>query len=367
MRYQDPKIRITESGKYYIRPYVDRLSESGELKRERERIYLVATNKRDAVAEKNSIMLKINKGKYVVQSQMKFSDLLDHYLKEYVERGDNLAASTAGKYRAHIKNHIRPALENLMLADVTTLRIDSLLSGLANKGLSWATRLDVRNILCGIFTQAERWGWWKEKNPAIDATVGRQRAKREKKYIKPEQLKELFAELPNDVRMICLMALSCTLRISEVLGLQWKHIDFDKGLVLVRQRWYRGDLDVVKGTRSRRNVPMGNIKNLLAGIVGAPEEFIFHVKSPGGSIIRDDRDIQKFYLRPASKKIGIYHEGFGFHTFRRLAITELSKETDHLQAMKAAGHSKISTTELYTLVDQDRLNAGVAAIQERVM
>ena len=48
------------------------------------------------------------------------------------------------------------------------------------------------------------------------------------------------------------------------------------------------------------------------------EDFIFHRKD-GGLI--DDRDLQQHIFRPAAMIAGIYHEGFGMHTFRRLNVT----------------------------------------------
>jgi integrase len=61
--------------------------------------------------------------------------------------------------------------------------------------------------------------------------------------------------------------LYCTLRISEVLGVQWKHVDFRRGVILVSQRFYRGDVDVVKSERSQRDVPMGLLAADLANSV----------------------------------------------------------------------------------------------------
>jgi hypothetical protein len=42
-----------------------------------------------------------------------------------------------------------------------------------------------------------------------------------------------------------------------MLGLQEKHLKFDRGLIPVRQRYWRGDLDFTKGEKSNRDVPMG--------------------------------------------------------------------------------------------------------------
>jgi len=94
----------------------------------------------------------------------------------------------------------------------------------------------LRNILCGMFTQAHRWGWWTEHNPAMDATVGRRLPAREKRNVSDDQIRELFGELPEDVRTILQMFFM--LRISEIFGLQEKHLDFAAELIRVRQRYY---------------------------------------------------------------------------------------------------------------------------------
>src|SRR5437773_12342866 len=85
--------------------------------------------------------------------------------------------------------------------------------GLACRGQQ---RLDLRNILCGMFTQAHRWGWWTEHNPAMDATVRRRLPTPKKRNVRDHHIRELFGEVPEDVRMI--LQLSFTLRITETFG-----------------------------------------------------------------------------------------------------------------------------------------------------
>jgi hypothetical protein len=67
----------------------------------------------------------------------------------------------------------------------------------------------------------------------------------------------LPSALPDDVRLMIMASLFCTLRISEVLGLQWRHIDLEDGKIMVRQRFYRGNLDVPKSQKAIRDVAMG--------------------------------------------------------------------------------------------------------------
>ena len=379
VRVQDPEIQQTEgeSPRWMIRPYVDKLDENGNVARRQERIYLGRVSemgKRDAIKRKNEVMATINRSQYVVQAQITFGLFLDHYQKEYVLKPQSLSASTQGKYLSHIKNHLRPAFAHLMLAEVNTKSIDAMLSEKARSGMAWATRMDLRNLLCGIFTQARKWGLWKDGNPALDATVGRRKDAREKRKLTVEQTRNLLDSLPEDVRQICEVALYCTLRISETLGLMWKHVDFDRGVLNIRQRFYRGDLDVLKTDGSLRDVAMGELADELGKRYpgdGHGDEFVFSVqthvgdwKTPG--ISRDDRDINQHFLRPAAKALGLYYVGFGFHAFRREAVTEIARQSDAIQAMRTAGHSKMDTTLLYGLTDSKIQDRTVRRMQKRI-
>lgn len=40
----------------------------------------------------------------------------------------------------------------------------------------------------------------------------------------------------------------------------------------------------------------------------------------------DERDLLRFTLRPALKRLGLYYEGFGWHAFRRQNITRRQTE-----------------------------------------
>lgn len=81
-----------------------------------------------------------------------------------------------------------------------------------------------RNILSGIFTKAEDWGCWNDRNPVERVTVGRQVFAREKRKLTEDQQARILSGLPEDVCLIIETALFCLPRISEVLGLQEKHL-----------------------------------------------------------------------------------------------------------------------------------------------
>lgn len=372
VRTQNPTLQTT-GDRFFIRPYVDRL-DGGTRTRVQERIYLTATTKREALAERARIMATINQSRYVLQSQLTFGDFLDHYEKQYVDRGDNLGSGTRARYKNQIKNHVRPAFGSLPMTRVNTKAIDEWMGEKARAGMAWSGRMSLRNLMCGMFTQARKWGWWQEINPAIDVTVGKQRAARVPVKLSTAQTRALLASLPDDVRMICELALYCTCRISEVLGLQWQDVDFGAGVIHIRRRWYRGDLDEVKSQRSRRSVPMGEISADLVRIYPGPDaagQFVFEVKTHVGrwtvpGVCRDDRDINQHFLRPAAKALGVYQLGFGFHAFRREAVTEHAREAGPSQAQRMAGHSKADMTQHYVLEDRGVQERSVVALQRKI-
>jgi integrase len=232
--------------------------------------------------------------------------------------------ATRLKYLGHLKNHIEPAFGKMMLGDMAdfeliqkwldakgapsaernvtrrckppcsrkhvvpeTRYLEPLLCencggqvpAARRPGLSWATRADLRNILSSMFKQATMWRLWVGENPIKHVTAGRAKPVREKRKLTIEQTRRLLALLPYDVRIVCSVCL-LTARISEAMGLQEKHLNFTERIIEVRQRYYRGDLDVVKSRASKRDLPMGYLEEDLRRLCkGDPERYIFQIET----------------------------------------------------------------------------------------
>ena len=81
----------------------------------------------------------------------------------------------------------------------------------------------------------------------------------------------------------------------------------------------------------------------------------------------DDRDLQQHVFRPAAEVAGIYFEGFGMHTFRRLNVTWRQEVgATPIEAQKAAGHASLDMTFLYTQIEETRERSHVERILERL-
>src|ERR1051325_4412122 len=173
-RYQDPKIETRNDVKrayYYIRPYVPIVTEAGILRKQRKITlgFCDQISKRDAKARREQIMAPINAGKFMIQSQIAFDDVIQKFLDARVPQ---LGKAAQDKYRTHIENHIWPAFKGLRMCDIDRPTVEAFLNREADPhthmigtddeqieerkfaGLGWWARQDLRNILSAIFTKA---------------------------------------------------------------------------------------------------------------------------------------------------------------------------------------------------------------------
>lgn len=150
-----------------------------------------------------------------------------------------------------------------------------------------------------------------------------------------------------------LVAVVAGLRVSEVLGLKLCDMDVKKETIQIRRRWHRGDVAEPKSEAACRVRQIGPLSAELLSLARGKkdDEFLF-ARADGNP--PDDRDLQQHVFRPAAKAVGIYFEGFGMHTFRRLNISWRQEvRATPFEAMKAAGHMQPSTTWLYTICSRN--------------
>lgn len=379
-RESNPDLQQTtsEPRRWFIRPVVYARDATGAVFSAQRRIYLgdVDTmSEREAQKERARVLALVNDPSAISKrAVLRFSELLETYKKNFLQAGpEHISIATSKKYASLIKQHLEPAFGQMELADITTREVESWLRKKADSGLSWASRADLRYLLGSIFSKAERWGLWEGRNPARGALIGRKRAVRVPRKMTVEQMKRLLESLRPDVALLCKLLLFTTLRISEAMGLRWGSIDVARGLVMVRKRFYRGDLDETKTQKSARDIPLGRLVHLLERPEGARDEdyvfnfptYVGHDKKP--RITRDDRTVRRYFLRPVAEKLGLYYPGFGFHSFRREAITGIAADSDPLVAQLMAGHTKADTTLHYGLVDLPRAEKAIQGFQQRVL
>lgn len=369
-KYQNAKLEVrsdVERPYYFVRVTVPRITEKGRKKNRERRIlgFLDEITKKEAMRRRAEVLEAVNAGHVLVQSQVIFRDLVAQYK---AARLPILGAATAQVYMCHIENHILPEFGDKKLLEIDRAAVEGWLA--SKESLSWWTRSGLRGVLSALFRAARDWKLWSGDNPATGARIGRKREVREKRLLTADQLQQILAAVSESTRFMILIAIVIGLRISEVCGLQWKDVDFDAGTLTVARRWYRGDLDEPKTEASKRQRQLGPVLQEFRRRYPGPQALDSYVfVGDDGRTPPDERDILRYELRPALRRLKLYYAGFGWHAFRRQNVTwrQTVGGATPIEAQKAAGHGSLDMTMLYTLSDAEREKQQVTAIMEKLM
>jgi integrase len=290
--------------------------------------------------------------------------------QDYVENPKvKLAMPTREKYLSRLENHILPRWKDVRLCQMRTKEI---LDWLHHTCTSWHMMTDLRNIMSGIFTRAQDWEILDEAfaNPMTRVKVGRKWRVRPERILTDEETVDVFSRLPDPHLLICETCLSTSTAISEVDGLQLKHVHLDKGAIKIMQRHCRGDVDEPKTKNRKRTLALGCLADryqewIRLKKITHPNDWLFPQDGDRTKPMWDS-GVRKA-LKKAAREAGCDFPGFGLHSFRRANIT-LRQEVGAtaIEASKIAGHATVSQTGDYTIVQLRRQDETTRAIQARL-
>ena len=186
----------------------------------------------------NKVNTEIDEGTYFEPTQITLGQWLDTWLEEY--SGDKKYLTIKG-YKAQCSKHIKPALGNVQLHKLTPVMIQKFYNQLQKgtedeEGLAPKSVKNVHGILRKALQQAVTNGYIRS-NPCIGTVLPRV----EKPNIKPltdEQVAALLKAADKDVEYgtIIKVAVLTGLRESEVMGLTWDCVDFEKGCMTINKQ-----------------------------------------------------------------------------------------------------------------------------------
>ena len=195
--------------------------------------------KAEAKKRKKEIEYNEEMGSMVIPQCKTMKELLEEYVALYGK--DNWALSTYDGNVSLINNYILPIIGDVKLAEINTRFIEKYYQRLLktpavinpmigkrmNEYVSTSTIRDIHKLLRSCFQQAIKWELM-EKNPCIYATVPKHKSK--KRDIWTAETLMYAMEVCEDERLKLAMNLSfsCSLRISELLGLTWDCVDISK-------------------------------------------------------------------------------------------------------------------------------------------
>lgn len=191
-----------------------------------------------------------NTGKNFEPSEISVADYFDYWISGYAE--PNLADATVSAYKNIIQNHIKPRIGFYQLKNIDTITLQEMINDIyVNRGFSKAFLKNIVKVLKGAFKYAVSPAKLILINVAQDVKLPKFPPEEQKpKVLETKEVENLlnrFKQSPYQYYAI-LVGYYTGLRVSEVYGLTWDDIDFEKRTLTVNKIAKKLDKDC-SGTR----------------------------------------------------------------------------------------------------------------------
>lgn len=340
-------------------------AENGKRTRHRE---TVKGNKRDAERRLREILSAAETGVYVAPSRKTTGQFLEEWVSSYAVL--HTSPRTAQSYEAEFRRHVVPALGKVPLADlrphhIQAYYVEALKCGRKDGtgGLSPRTVAYHHRILSEALEQAVRQNLL-VRNPAKMVDPPRPKRADIGMLASEDTRRFLHAAAESEYFGLLVAALYTGARLGELLALQWRNVDLDKGTMTITHTLYRTGsewhLKEPKSARSRRQIVMPtSLTNHLVehkktveaeratmGGKLTAEDFVFGQWSGKP---RDERSVNRGFAR-VLRNAGLQH--IRFHDLRHTHASLLLKAGVHPKVVsERLGHGSVSfTLDVYSHV-----------------
>jgi integrase len=336
--------------------------------------------KRDAEAALIEVMHEVGRGTHTAPST---SATIAEAASAWIEEGHRhkLERSTMMAREAHVRHHIVPMIGKVKLSDLTTPLVDHFASQLrdrpyggdASRTISLATAKKILASVKAILRHAQRTGSI-SKNPAEPVSVkvptrGTKKIRAGRDFPTKDEVRDILKTVEGRWRPLIVTAALTGMRSSELRALTWENVDFDAGLIRVRQRadaW--NVLGAPKSEAGERDIPLmptvtrtlkeWRLKCPRLPVDGNPAGSLWLAFPNGHGHIESHSNIVNRGFLPlqvragVAEKIGVDPDGnpifrarYGLHTLRHFFATymiERGVAPKRLQGM--LGHSSLVMT-----------------------
>lgn len=315
--------------------------------------------KREAERRLAEIVQQANQGLYVKPSRLTVSLFLRQWLSDYAKV--NTRPRTFENYRSKIERHVIPAIGQHPLMGLRPEHVAALYHSMLDEGASPRSVLHVHRIISNALGQAVRWQMV-PRNVAQVVTPPRPR-KAETHALAPANLRrvlEAFQSSPY-YGLLYLAAFSGARR-SEILGLRWQDVDFDRGTIRIVQTLHQlidGTLvfEEPKTQSGRRTIPLSTSAVLALRAHrerSEAEQALGHRNLDSDALVfimPDGRPIKPYTISQAFRRV-VRRLGLNvrLHDLRHTHASVLLLAGVHPKAVQERlGHANISITlDTYT-------------------
>ena len=305
---------------------------------------------------------------------IKFEELAEEWFEEYAK--PNLRNTTYERL-LQLRKRIYGAIGHLRMDKITPRQIQFFVNSLAKDGANERTGKPLApktirhnlSLISDVFSYAVRMGVVSD-NPCTKVTIPKGEQK-EKQIYTPAEVKrflELLENEPLKYRVFFNLLIYSGFRRGEMLGLEWKDVDFENNIISVRRTSnYTGQrgiyTDTTKTKRSQRTLKFPQEIMDLLKVFKTQQDA--EAERIGSKWVYTDRLFVKWNGEPMNNQTpyGWLNEFckknnlpfYGIHCFRHLFASLLVNQgVDIVTVSGALGHSAVSTTSnIYCHILQD--------------
>jgi integrase len=249
-------IRIRD--RWYVR-YWERRNVGGNIERKRVTHQLGPITTRgkrppaDIMMEAERHMATVNSGTIPAERIVTISDFVERVYLPWIEQ--HKRPSTAKGYRDIWEDHLKPLCGQVWLRDTRTYHVQGWLNQIGQGTLSRNTLKHVKSVASGIFTLAKQQDYFQGENPARDTAINPKAAEPQETYAYTlEEIKTIFAMLPEPAATAFAVAAFMGLRHGEIQGLLWEN--YRDGEMFVSRSIWNGCVTGPKTRKGRAPVPV---------------------------------------------------------------------------------------------------------------
>lgn len=273
---------------------------------------------------------------------VKFEELAEEWFEEYAKL--NLRSTTYERMK-QLTHRIYPAIGHLRIDKISPRQLQGFVNSLTKEGANEKTGKSLApktirhnlSFISDVYSYAVKMGVVSD-NPCAKVTIPKGEVK-EKQIYSQEELELLFSKLtdePTKYRAFFYLISYTGLRRSEMLGLEWKDVDFEHNVISVRRtsNYTAGRgiyTDTTKTKRSQRALKISPfIMNILKQLKDEQDEEALRL---GSKWVETDRLFTKWngeemnnqtpygWLKEFCEKNELPF--YGLHSFRHFAASAL--------------------------------------------
>jgi integrase len=301
-------------------------------------------------ADRGQIRGKEKKAKPIL-----FKKFADEYLKAWKQERK---ASTADREERRVDGVLVEHFGNMSLHTITRKHVEDFITRRReggnkkkkDKGICTATANRDLVRLSSMFKRAVAWGYL-EVNPLAGLSQAKEQNE-EASYLSREEVARLLASCPDKIRPLITAAVNTGMRWGELMALEWKDVNFERGLLTVRDpknretRHVPMNVTVRETLEAHRRRQAQEVEGIISHVFARPET--------GKPWV----DVRKTYYE-ALKDAKITRR-VTFHGLRHTAASHMVMNGVDLRTVgKILGHKTAQITLRYAHLAPDHLKGAV--------